>query len=161
MAAIAAIDPEDLGYPVDADINVHGYMPDYGASGEWRGYLYADVTAGLSTKRQVRAWAVEVADQIDINRLSQVQQNIVVTATVTAFYEVGVGGAGRELAQEHMSVVRQAIRNTGTTLSNSVLYVQEWGTVSYGVEANPAAPDEGEMIRAQFSIVAANPNGTI
>lgn len=156
---IAAITPSTLGFA--SAVNVKKYLPELSPSHLWDAYFYAGLTGG---ERGIRIWAVDAASRLVYDRIPQSTVSVETTARVLAWYDVGVGGAGIELVKDHMSVVQQAIKALGITLGGKVLRVLDWGTPSFALESGPlsmVAGDEGDMIRAEFQIVADNPNGTI
>lgn len=147
-----------LGFASSGTVNAHKKLPTEVPKSEKADYWWGQPASGNPV---IRAWAVVVEDELDVKVLSQAQTNIVVTATIHCWYDMGVGGSGRELLQEHASVVRQAFRSLGTRLNNTVLLVNSWGTLSISADARDYGQRVLEALHGQWQIVASNPNGTI
>lgn len=149
-----------LGYATSGDAKVHKLFPEHVASNHESDYFWATLSGG---EQAIRAWAVYVANPVPgYDRMPETTVSLEVTARIGAWYETGTdSGAALETLQEDLSVVIQAIKDLGITLGDTVLRIVSWGVPSIGLVDLEAADVEGEVLAAEFTIVADEPNGTI
>lgn len=140
VKTIQAIAQTDLGFD-NIGGNVREYLLDYEATPNRPLYLMASCGA----KKTLRVWGVMVsgADQfLGSGGLTQRIYNI----TIRGYYDVGTNGTGINLLLEHRRKIAGAIMNAGTTLRDTVTFIDSPGVdqpqkVSSGLDKEP-----GEML---------------